>query len=69
MLSLFIRGGWPLPGSYRSESDTPGDVMMMDADFGTSRPGDVFLNYVGGREAVCLMMVDSLDLRFLSAPV
>jgi hypothetical protein len=40
---------------------------MMDADFGTSHAGDVFLNHVSARaiEAVCLLMVDSLDLETL----
>jgi hypothetical protein len=39
----------------------------MDAGFGTSQQEGVFLNHVIARaiEAVCLLMVDSLDLETL----
>lgn len=41
--------------------------MGMDADLGASQPGEVFLSHVSASaiEAVCLLMVDSLDLETL----
>ena len=38
---------------------------MTDADFGSSQAGEVLLSHVSARaiEAVCLLMVDSLDPR------
>jgi hypothetical protein len=41
--------------------------MMLDADLGAAEPGDVFFSHVSARaiEAVCLLMVDSLDLETL----
>jgi hypothetical protein len=40
---------------------------MTDADFCASQAGEVFLSHVSARaiEAVCLLMVDSLDLEML----
>jgi hypothetical protein len=40
---------------------------MMDADFGSSKAGEVLLSHVSARaiEAVCLLMVDSFDLETL----
>jgi hypothetical protein len=37
---------------------------VVDADLGAAEPGDVFLSHVSASaiEAVCLLMVDSLDL-------
>jgi hypothetical protein len=41
--------------------------VMMDADFGSSQAGELLLSHVSARaiEAVCLLMVDSLDLETL----
>jgi hypothetical protein len=41
--------------------------MMVDTDLGSAEPGEVFLSHVSARaiEAVCLLMVDSLDLETL----
>jgi hypothetical protein len=40
---------------------------MMGADFCVSQPGEVFLNHVSARaiEAVCFLMINSLDLETL----
>jgi hypothetical protein len=40
---------------------------MMDADLSASEPGEVFLSHVSASaiEAVCLLMIDSLDLETL----
>ena len=40
---------------------------MLDADFGAAQAGEVFLSHVSARaiEAVCLLMIDSLDLETL----
>jgi hypothetical protein len=40
---------------------------MMDADFCVSPPGEVFLSHVSARaiEAVCFLMINSLDLETL----
>jgi hypothetical protein len=44
---------------------------MMDADLSASEPGEVFLSHVSASaiEAVCLLMIDSLDLETLMAVV
>jgi hypothetical protein len=41
--------------------------MVMDAGLGTTQAGDVFFSHVSARaiEAVCLLMIDSLDLETL----
>ena len=41
--------------------------VVVDADFGATEPGEVFLSHVSASaiEAVCLLMVDSLDLETL----
>ena len=41
--------------------------MVVDTDLGTAQAGEVFLSHVSARaiEAVCLLMVDSLDLETL----
>ena len=41
--------------------------VMVDADFGETEPGEVFLSHVSASaiEAVCLLMIDSLDLETL----
>jgi hypothetical protein len=43
--------------------------MMVDADLGATEPGDVVFSHVSARaiEAVCLLMLDSLDLETLIA--
>ena len=40
---------------------------MVDADFGETEPGEVFLSHVSASaiEAVCLLMINSLDLETL----
>ena len=47
-----------------AEDIRPRDVMM-DADLSASEPGEVFLSHVSASaiEAVCLLMIDSLDLE------
>jgi hypothetical protein len=41
--------------------------VVVDADFSATDPGDVFLSHVSASaiEAVCLLMIDSLDLETL----
>jgi hypothetical protein len=41
--------------------------MGVDADLGAPHPGEVFLSHVSASaiEAVCLLMIDSLDLETL----
>ena len=41
--------------------------MVVDADFSVTEPGDVFLSHVSASaiEAVCLLVIDSLDLEML----
>jgi hypothetical protein len=41
--------------------------MVVDTDLGASQPGEVFLSHVSASaiEAVCLLMIDSLDLETL----
>ena len=41
--------------------------MVVDADFSAPQSGDVFLSHVRASaiEAVCLLMIDSLDLETL----
>jgi len=41
--------------------------VVVDADFGATEPGEVFLSHVSASaiEAVCLLMVDSFDLETL----
>ena len=41
--------------------------VMMNTDFGSSKAGEVLLSHVSARaiEAVCLLMIDSLDLETL----
>jgi hypothetical protein len=41
--------------------------VVVDADFGATEPEGVFLNHVSASaiEAVCLLMIDSLDLEML----
>jgi hypothetical protein len=41
--------------------------VVVDADFGATEPGEVFLSHVSASaiEAVCLLMIDSLDLETL----
>jgi hypothetical protein len=53
-----------------AEDIRPRDVMM-DADLSASEPGEVFLSHVSASaiEAVCLLMIDSLDLETLMAVV
>ncbi len=40
---------------------------MMDADLGSAQAGEVFLSHVSARaiEAVCFLMINSLDLETL----
>ena|SRR5215471_1479105 len=49
-----------------SEEIRAGDVMV-NSDLGAAQPGEVVLSHVSARaiEAVCLLMVDSLDLETL----
>ena len=53
-----------------AEDIRPRDVMM-DADLSASEPGEVFLSHVSASaiEAVCLLMIDSLDLETLMTVV
>ena len=41
--------------------------VVVNADLGTTEPGEVFLSHVSASaiEAVCLLMIDSLDLETL----
>ena len=41
--------------------------MVVDADLSASQPGEVFLSHVSASavEAVCLLMIDPLDLETL----
>jgi hypothetical protein len=41
--------------------------VVVDADLDATEPGDVFLSHVSASaiEAVCLLMIDSLDLETL----
>jgi hypothetical protein len=49
-----------------SEQICPGNVVV-NADLGPAQSGEVFLSHVSARaiEAVCLLMVDSLNLETL----
>jgi hypothetical protein len=49
-----------------SEQICPGNVVV-NADLGPAQAGEVFLSHVSARaiEAVCLLMVDSLNLETL----
>ena len=44
-----------------------GRDVVVDADLDATEPGDVFLSHVSANaiEAVCLLMIDSLDLETL----